>query len=521
MSELVESVLTARFLRGMNTSPSGTALSVGARSFEYAELHALALRWAGALHAAPSGPPRTVGVLTDRTLEGYAGILAVLYAGATVVPLHARFPLERTRRMLATAHVDAVVADPSGLAVLRELARSEPALPVFAPYADDGRPDLVPPAGRPLDAPARVRDNDTAYILFTSGSTGRPKGVPLTHAMARHYFTLVDRHYDFRADDAFSQTFDLNFDCAMFDMFCAWGAGASLHPVPAQAYRDLPGFFAERALTVWFSAPSAISLARRTGGLTPGGMPTLRWSLFAGEALRVSDVVDWQSAAPASTVANLYGPTELTLTITGHHWSPQTSPDLCVNGLVPIGAVHDGHDHLLLTPDGRFSEQEGELCVTGPQTTPGYLEPQDDEGRFLQHEGRRWYRTGDRVRTLPNGELIYLGRQDSQVQINGWRVELSEIEHALAACPGVGEAVAVTRPADGTAEIVVYYTGERVPPARLTKQLAELLPKGMLPRRFTHLDRFPLNSNRKIDRRHLAERAAEETADKPETVRPA
>lgn len=519
MSELVESALTARFLRGMNTSPSGTALRLGARSFGYSELHALALRWAGALHAAPSGPPRTVGVLTDRTLEGYAGILAALYAGAAVVPLHAGFPLERTRRMLLTAGVDAVVADAPGLAVLRELDLSEGELPVLAPFADDGGPGLIPPAGRPLDAPARIRDTDTAYILFTSGSTGRPKGVPLTHAMTRHYFGLVDRHYDFHPDDAFSQTFDLNFDCAMFDMFCAWGAGASLHPVPAQAYRDLPGFFAERALTVWFSAPSAISLARRTGRLSPGGMPTLRWSLFAGEALRAADVQDWQSAAPASTVANLYGPTELTLTITGHRWSPQTSPGLCVNGLVPIGAVHDGHDHLLLTPDGRFSEHEGELCVTGPQMTPGYLEPQDDENRFLRHDGRRWYRTGDRVRTLPNGELIYLGRRDSQVQVNGWRVELPEIEHALAGCPGVGEAVAVTRPAGGTDEIVVFYTGERVPPARLTKQLAEILPKGMLPRRFTHLDRFPLNSNRKIDRRLLAERAAEGTAERPGAVR--
>jgi non-ribosomal peptide synthetase component F len=355
-----------------------------------------------------------------------------------------------------------------------------------------------------------VRDSDTAYVLFTSGSTGRPKGVPITHGMTRHYFALADRHYGFTAADAFSQTFDLNFDCAMFDMFCAWGAGASLHPVPAQAYRDLPGFFAERALTVWFSAPSAIALARRTGGLAPGGMPTLRWSLFAGEALRAADVVAWQAAAPASTVENIYGPTELTLTVTGHRWSPETSPDLCVNGLVPIGTVHQGHDHLLLTPDGRPSGHEGELCVTGPQMMPGYLDPEDDEGRFLRHDGRTWYRTGDQVRTLDNGELVYLGRRDSQVQVNGWRVELVEIEFALAACPGVRDAVAVPRTVNGTVEIRVFYTGEPVSAARLAKQLAELLPKGMLPRRYTHLAEFPLNSNRKIDRRRLAEEAAEE-----------
>ncbi|MFJ2729785.1 AMP-binding protein [Streptomyces collinus] len=508
MSDLVDSALTTRFLRGLATAPDRTAVRVGTSRVTYSELHELALRRAGDLHAAPGGPPRAVGVLTDRSLEGYAGVLAALYAGATVVPLHARFPLERTRRMLVTAGVDAVIADGPGLATLRELGRHGLRLPVLAAGAGDTVPDAIPAAGRPLDAPAQVRDTDHAYILFTSGSTGRPKGVPLTHGMTRHYFALADRHYDFHAGDAFSQTFDLNFDCAMFDMFCAWGAGASLHPVPAQAYRDLPGFFGERNLTVWFSAPSAISLARRTRGLAPGGMPTLRWSLFAGEALRAADVVDWQAAAPAATVENIYGPTELTLTVTGHRWSPETSPDLCVNGLVPIGALHEGHDHLLLTPDGALSDHEGELCVTGPQMTPGYLEPQDDEGRFLQHDARRWYRTGDRVRALDNGELVYLGRYDSQVQVNGWRVELAEIEFALGACPGVRDAVAVTRTTGGTTEIAVFYTGEPVPAARLTKQLAELLPKGMLPRRFTHLAEFPLNSNRKIDRRRLAEEAA-------------
>lgn len=511
MSDLVDSALTARFLRGLAAAPANTAVRVGARSVPYPELHELALRWAGALYAAPGGPPRAVGVLTDRSLEGYAGVLAALYAGATVVPLHAGFPLERTRRMLETARVDAVVADGFGLATLRALAQAGLRLPVLVPEADDdGSFPRIPTTRRPLDAPARVRDTDTAYVLFTSGSTGRPKGVPITHGMTRHYFALADRHYDFTAADAFSQTFDLNFDCAMFDMFCAWGVGASLHPVPAQAYRDLPGFFTERALTVWFSAPSAITLARRTGGLAPGGMPTLRWSLFAGEALRAADVVAWQAAAPASTVENIYGPTELTLTVTGHRWSPDTSPDLCVNGLVPIGTMHEGHDHLLLTPHGRFSDHEGELCITGPQMTPGYLEPEDNEGRFLRHDGRTWYRTGDRVRTLDNGELIYLGRWDSQVQVNGWRVELAEIEFALAACSGVRDAVAVTRANNGTVEIAVFYTGEPVPAARLAKQLAELLPKGMLPRRYTHLTEFPLNSNRKIDRKRLTEEAAEE-----------
>lgn len=514
MTEAVEPALTARFRRGLDTCSAGVALQVGRRSVGYEELNEMALRLAGALLATDE-PPRVVGVLTGQSVTAYAGILGVLYAGCTVVPLHVDFPTARTRYMLEVAGVTAVIADERGLAELAELSAAGLDLPVLAPGLDLDHTGLTGIAeGAPmLAAPRPARDSDTAYVLFTSGSTGQPKGVPITHGMTRHYFDLADRRYDFTADDVFSQTFDLNFDCAMFDMFCAWGAGAAVHPVPAPAYLDLPAFFADRGMTVWFSAPSAIAMTRKRGGLLPGSMPTLRWSLFAGEALRAADVVDWHAAAHRSTVENIYGPTELTLTITGHRWSPETSPGLSVNGLVPIGTVHAGHDHLLRTQAGELSDHEGELCITGPQMTPGYLDPAHNEGRYLHHDRRTWYRTGDRVRSLPNGELIYLGRWDSQVQVGGWRVELAEIEHALGGCPGVNEAVAVARPVDGGVELVVFYTGDQVAPMLLAKQLGQILPKGMLPRLYLHRDELPLNSNRKIDRASLTAEAARLAAD--------
>ncbi|MFD7659627.1 AMP-binding protein [Actinosynnema sp. NPDC059797] len=494
-----EAVLHARFLRGLRLAPGNTALHLeDGRTVTYEELHELALSWAGALLAGADAPPRAIGVLADKTLESYAGLLAVLYTGAIAVPLHPDFPAQRTRHMLEASKVSAVVADAPGLAALGKLGVD---LPVLAPSA-------APVTGRPLDEPVAVSPKDLAYILFTSGSTGRPKGVPITHANADHYFSILEQRYDFTPEDRFSQSFDLNFDCAMFDLFCAWGAGAQTHPVPGAAYRDLPGFLADRALTVWFSTPSAITLVRRMGGLSPNSMPGLRWSFFAGEALRAADAEDWLAAAPASTLENIYGPTELTVTITGHRWTSDT-PALCLNGLVPIGEVHEGHDHLLLTEDGGESDTEGELCITGPQMTSGYLDSSDDEGRFLLHDERRWYRTGDRVRRHPDGTLVYLGRLDSQVQLAGWRVELAEVEHALRACEGVLDAVAVTRPTDTGLELVVYYTGTPTPARLLSKELRDVLPKGMLPREYRHVEEFPLNSNRKVDRGALARLAAE------------
>ena len=526
-----ETALHARFLRGLAISPGRAAIRFGAGSLTYQQLHELALRWAGALLAGLPERPRAVGVLAAKGTESYAGLLAVLYAGATVVPLHPAFPVARTRRMLEAAGVSALIADAAGLAVAAELAAAGLDLPVLAPgpgarpgpgtgAAGPWRPRAIPvTGGTELDEPRPAGASDVAYVLFTSGSTGRPKGVPITHGNTHHYFGLLDRRYDFGPDDVFSQTFDLNFDCAMFDLFCAWGAGATVRTVPAPAYRDLPRFLAEHGLTVWFSTPSAISLVRRMGGLAPGAMPALRWSLFAGEALQAADAAGWQAAAPRSVVENIYGPTELTVTVSGHRWCPDTSPGLCVNGLVPIGRVHDGHDHVLLAPggggDGGAAPVEGELCITGPQLAAGYLDPDDDRGRFVRRDGRTWYRTGDRVRRLPDGQLVYLGRLDSQVQVQGLRVELAEIEHALRGCAGVADAVAVTRPAEDGLALVVFYTGpSAVRPAELAAQLRRILPAGMLPREYRHLAEFPLNTNRKVDRSALAIAATGRPADR-------
>jgi amino acid adenylation domain-containing protein len=500
MDTNVSHALHGRFLRGLELAGNGVAIRVGKRAVTYAEAHELALLWGGALAATGA---KAVGVLAGKGVTSYVGILATLYAGATVVPLRPDFPVARTRQMIEAAGVTALVVDDSGLALVPEL----PVVAVLAPECEVEKSSAIPIA-QPLATPRPVSADDAAYVLFTSGSTGRPKGVLIAHGSVDHYFRLLDARYDFSPDDVFSQTFDLNFDCAMFDLFCAWGSGAEAIAVPPAAYRDLPGFFADRGVTVWFSTPSAIDLVRRMGGLTPGSMPGLRWSFFAGEALTCRDTADWQAAARASTVENLYGPTELTITVAGYRWSDELTPGVAVNGVVPIGTVHEGHEHLLLGEDGQLADVEGELCIAGPQMTPGYLDPADEQGRFLERDGLRWYRTGDRVRRIDGGDLAYLGRLDSQVQVQGWRVELTEVEHALRAC-GVHDAVVLGVPSKGSVELFVFYVGVEVPSVTMVRALREVLPAGVVPKHYRHIDEFPLNSNRKVDRKELAARAAD------------
>ncbi|MFI9387107.1 AMP-binding protein [Kutzneria sp. NPDC052558] len=485
--------LYERFRRGLAAARDRAAFRAGSEQLTYEQADRLALRWAGALADLAGGRPRAVGVLAGKGVTGYVGILAASYAGAAVVPLNPDFPVVRTRRMAAAAGIDALITDAAGESLVDQL----PAVPVLATHR--------PMPGHTEAAPVAVAPDDPAYVLFTSGSTGRPKGVPITHANLAHYFGLVDCWWTVTPRDTFSQTFDTTFDCSMFDLFTAWGAGATAVAVPPVAYRDLPAFVADQGITVWFSTPSAIGLVRRAGGLRAGSLPGLRLSLFAGEALKCVDAADWQRAAPDSALENLYGPTELTITVTRHRWSPD-SPGLGVNGMAPIGRPNAGHEHLLLDAAGRPADTEGELWLTGPQLTSGYLDPAE-VGGYARRDGRPWYATGDRVRRADNGELVYLGRADSQVQVRGWRVELAEIDHAVRGCAGVEDAVTVGVAAGDSTELVVFYTGQDCPAGRFAAQLRDTLPVGLIPRHYRRLADMPLNANRKVDRVELRGRA--------------
>ncbi|MEU7023839.1 AMP-binding protein [Streptomyces sp. NPDC046203] len=516
MDLLAQSALHARFLRGLAVSPKGVAVRVADETVTYEQAHETALAWAGALLASPGGPPRAVSVLAGRSIRAYVGILACLYAGVPVVPLLADFPPGKLGPMLAAADVSAVIVDEQGAKVLPELAE----LPSVECDLRVLAPGLGPDAGGafqrievdPRDALAEPRSteaSDVAYVLFTSGSTGRPKGVRLTHGNMAHYFGLMDAWYDFTAADVFSQAANLNWDSAVSDLWCAWGVGAPLVSVPPHAYLDLPAFIAEHGITVWFSAPSVIALARRTGRLTPGSMPSLRWTYFGGEALQCRDTDDWQRAAPGSAVINVYGPTEMTITTHRHRWAPEVSPGLGVNGVVPLGHLHEGHAELLLDENGEPSDTEGELWLAGPQVSAGYLDPEDGKGKYLEHDSRLWYRTGDRVRRIEGGELIYLSRVDAQVQVQGYRVELAEIEHAVRGCPSVVDAVVVGVPVANSTELFVFYLGEETPTREFAARLAQALPQQMIPRHYHRLEEFPLNTNKKIDRLRLTAYAAE------------
>lgn len=515
------------FMCGLAAAPEGDALHIGDRSWTYAQVHEMALSWAGTLRAASPERLRSVGILASQSPECYVGILAASYAGAFAVPLSPTFPAERTAVMAEAASVDAFIADAKSAEILCRTGLAG-GRPVLLPDSDATGPAAVTIRNQPsraLTQPSRARPSDVAYVLFTSGSTGRPKGVPITHGNVDHFLWFNQQRYGFTPEDVCSQTFAATFDLAMFDMFMAWGAGATLESTPVHAFLALPDFIKRKKMTVWFSVPSAISVARRCGGLSPDSMPSLRWSLFCGEALMQQDAEDWRRAASQSVLENLYGPTELTIACSTYRWTPEQSPSECVNGVVPIGTIYPSLRSVLIDPFGQPGQTEGELCVTGPQMFSGYLDPRDNENRFLVHDDLRWYRTGDRVRRDAagtgetdgsGGALKYLGRVDFQVKVRGYRVELAEIEHAARALPGIDQVAAVAVRHRDIVELAMFYTGSALTPADLIVALAQSLPDYMVPRWAWRLDDMPLNVNQKVDRRALADMATVKVSVQPQ-----
>jgi amino acid adenylation domain-containing protein len=504
--------LAAGFLASAERFPDRPAVETAGLAVSYAELRRRAVAIAAALEAtAPPEPPLTA-VFANRGATAYAAVLGTLLRGHGYVPMNPRYPAERNRAILERSGCATLVADAdSAEAVLATLAGVRRRLRVLIvdrfPSAAERRRFTPHEAFGVGDGEAQIAstqsDDPAAYVLFTSGSTGRPKGVLVRQSHVRAFLDAVATRYDFDERDRFSQMFDLTFDLSAFDLLVAWEHGACVC-VPRRGDELKPSDFIRSAgLTVWFSVPSVAMLLQRFRVLRPAAFPSLRLSLFCGEALPAVLARAWGAAATASLVENLYGPTEATIACTAHRFTGAE-----VSGLVPIGTplgqtrVRVVDESLREAPAGT----PGELLLAGPQVVDGYFDDEAETAKaFVTLPGLgHAYRTGDRVVAGPDGTLAFLGRLDSQIKVLGHRVELEEIE-AIIREVAAADAIAVgwPRTETGAAGIVAIVAGA-VDTAELRRQLAGRLPDYMVPRAIHIVSELPLNANGKRDRRAAA-----------------
>jgi len=490
--------LTARLLEAVERYPEREALWAKGISRSYAEFYSHAAAIAARLinEGVKKGDP--VAILCGREVALYESIFACILAGAVYTPLNPRFPAERNRAMLQASSAKALIADNEHTGAAKELAPPKLILADGAATTDK------------IETPPLVAD-DLCYLLFTSGSTGKPKGVPITYGNVVAYLDGITALVPVTCEDRLIQLVDVTFDLSAHDMFVAWTHGAALYSVPENAAGLAPRFVDDYGLTGWLSVPSTAALAQQSGLLTPGSLPTLRFSYFCGEALPDAVAEAWAAAANHSAVYNLYGPTEATIAFSHYRFDAARASRFAI---VPIGKPFAGQ-HM-----GAFNEKHeqiaagaiGELYLAGSQLSPGYWQaPEITAEKFVTLGATRWYRTGDMVRYMEDGGFHYVGRADQQTKIQGFRVELAEIEAVLRAVTGRMLVAAVALPPDAqgiTQGVAAFLTGTPCDASKLTTQLHQHLPHYMVPKQYLFRDALPLNANGKTDYKALTAQLA-------------
>ncbi|WP_436498502.1 amino acid adenylation domain-containing protein [Actinokineospora sp. HUAS TT18] len=460
--------LTALLADQAARTPDAEALVFEDVRWTYAELHARADRLAHWLRDQGAGPERVVAVALPRSAELIVALLAVLKSGAAYLPVDPDLPRQR---------IDFMVADAGAVLLLDE----------STPFPETDRPaetpDLVPANG--------------AYVIYTSGSTGKPKGVVVPHEGIVNRLLWTQDRFRLGPGDRVLQKTPMSFDVSVWEFFWPLMVGATLVVARPDGHRD-PAYLAEvirsESVTTVHFVPSMLRAFLRHADVA--GCTTLRRVLCSGEALP-QDLAQEFHAVCAAELHNLYGPTEASVDVT--HW--HCEPDL---PSVPIGTpvwntrLHVLDDDLCPVPVGA----PGELHLAGVQLARGYLNrPGLTAERFIANPfgPGRLYRTGDLVRWTREGAVEYLGRTDQQVKIRGFRIEPGEVESALSALPDVDEAAVIAR--DG--KLVAYVAPAAADPAAIRAALACVLPEHLVPSAVVALERLPLTTSGKLDRRAL------------------
>lgn len=438
---------------------------------------------------------KPVGIIAADEFDTYAGLCGILMSGAPYVPILPDYPKDRSQSIIEQAGIEIVLSPIPAEGLVNTLPQTTRvvetgSIPVFAG-------DFVLP---------EISDTDRAYILFTSGSTGKPKGVPLTHGNLSSFMdSFFALGYDITHSDRFLQMFDLTFDLSVMSYLAPLLKGACVYPVPAEGmkYMSIYTLLEDQEITFSLMVPSMLSYLRPY--FEDINLPQLRHSLFCGEALYADIAAEWQQCVPNALIQNVYGPTEATIFCLTYD---------CVgtikqyNGMVCIGKPMKNVGTLVVNDENKpvGEGDKGELCLSGGQVTPGYINnPEKNAEAFFIHNNERYYRTGDMVYADADGDYMYCGRADYQVKVKGgFRVELNEVEaHARNYTQLSGVAAVAPVNTMGIAQIYLYLEGFSGDATEVHGYLKTQMPDYMLPEQIISIEVFPLNNNGKVDRKAL------------------
>jgi amino acid adenylation domain-containing protein len=493
----------------------------GQGQIEYGELDALSDRLRDRLRAIGVRSGDRVGIYQRKSIDGIASIYGILKAGAAYVPVDPTAPPARNAYIMHNCAVAALIIEARFVEKFRAehelLGAMPPTIVIERTGAGTGlreslnRLDAQQPAVP--SATAESANADLAYILYTSGSTGKPKGVMLSHENATSFVDWCSEVFEPLANDRFSSHAPFHFDLSILDIHVSLKHGATLVLIGEDSGKDperLAALIADQRISVWYSAPSILSLLAQYGRLDQRDYSGLRLVLFAGEVFPVKHLRALVEQWPGRRYFNLYGPTE-TNVCTYYEVVPPIPPERTTP--FPIGKTCSHLRCKVVDPTGAAVEQgvEGELVVSGRGVMQGYwaLSAQTERAFIVDGDGVNWYRTGDVVIEAPGGDYTYRGRRDRMVKRRGYRVELGEIEAGLYKHPLVKEAAVIALPDEEAGVKVKAFLScreEKRPSLVAMKRFcAENLPLYMVPDTFSWMDALPKTSTDKVDYQRLKE----------------
>jgi amino acid adenylation domain-containing protein len=435
-------------------------------------------------------------------------VFGVMKAGAAYVPVDHSAPARRNGYIFNDCAVRAIIVNRAGAEALSaELHGAWRAEMLTTGGVHAGELMLLSRAPEE-DAP---KSPDLAYILYTSGSTGRPKGVTHSHATAFAFIDWCSAAFRPIPDDRFSSHAPFHFDLSILDIYVPLKHGASVVLIDSETGKQpgtLARVIAERGITVWYSTPSILRMLVEYGNLHERDCSALRIVNFAGEVFPIKHLRALMERWPAPDYFNLYGPTETN--VCTYYKLRAPLPDSQITAL-PIGQqCSDDETRVVNSVGGDVARgEEGELVVAGGSVMLGYWNlPERNAEAFLEQDGQRWYRTGDIVRELANGDYAFVGRRDRMVKRRGYRVELGEIEAALHRHPAIAQAAVVHTRDDDDVQIrafVVWRGDEAYSLVKMKQFCAQNLPRYMVPDQIRTLPALPKTSTDKLDYRRLQE----------------
>jgi amino acid adenylation domain-containing protein len=468
-------------------------------------------------------PGDRVGIYMRKSIDAVATILGILKAGAAYTPVDPTAPPSRNAFIFDNCAVRAVIVEDRFKGKLAEEFSRLGGMPAFLVVSDAGggtgikealnREELQGPA--PAVATHDSSPGDLAYILYTSGSTGKPKGVMLSHDNAVSFVDWCSETFQPQNNDRFSSHAPFHFDLSILDIYVPLKHGATLVLVTDDIGKDPPRLaqlIAEQRISVWYSAPSILSLLAQFGNLHQHDYRALRLVLFAGEVFPVKHLRALKELWPHPRYFNLYGPTETN--VCTFYEIPAVVPD-DRSSPFPIGVTCSHLQSQVVDEQGRKvpAGREGELCISGRGVMQGYWNLPEQDGRafLVDDAGIRWYKTGDIVVEASDGNYTYVGRRDRMIKRRGYRIELGEIEAALYRHPAVKEAAVVAiLDASSETKIKAFLSssdGKRPSVIEMKRFCAEHLPLYMIPDVFDWQEALPKTSTDKIDYQRLKELA--------------